>query len=107
LAETTRPVLLFESVLPVRYYMPREDVCAPARPSPTRTRCAYKGEARYLSFDVGEDLAWYYVDPLNDAVPVKDLVAFYNEVLEITVDGVPQPRPDGPVAEAMIDEFGL
>ena len=38
-------------------------------------------------------VAWTYEDPLNDALPVKDLVAFYNERVDIEVDGEPQGRP--------------
>ncbi len=49
-ADTTRPTLLFETGLPVRYYIPREDVRMDLlTPSPTRTQCAYKGEASYWS----------------------------------------------------------
>ena len=50
-AESRRPVLLFETGLPTRFYLPREDVRVPLRPRPTRTYCPYKGEASYWSFD--------------------------------------------------------
>ena len=55
LAESARPTLLFETLLPTRYYLPRDDVRAELVPSPTRTFCAYKGEASYFSLVVGED----------------------------------------------------
>ena len=72
LAETRRPVLLFETSLPMRSYIPREDVRMELLvPTGTRTRCAYKGEARYWSVEgagaAGEDLAWSYEAPLHDA----------------------------------------
>ena len=68
LAESTRAQLLFEgTLLPVRAYLPPADVRVPLRPSPTRTRCAYKGEAAYWSVDVHgrtvADLAWSYETP--------------------------------------------
>ena len=107
LAESTRPVLLFETNLPPRYYLPREDVRAEARPSTNHTYCPYKGEASYLSFAVGRDLAWYYPDPLPDAVGIKGLVSFYNEVVDITVDGVTGGRPQDAISKTLRDEFDL
>jgi uncharacterized protein (DUF427 family) len=104
LAESTRPVLLFETNLPTRYYLPREDVSAGARPSARRTYCAYKGEASYLSFDWGSDLAWYYPSPLPDAVGIAGLVSFYNELVDITVDGEPQGRPMTEVSKSLVEE---
>jgi uncharacterized protein (DUF427 family) len=107
LAESTRPVLLFETHLPTRYYVPREDLRAPARPSARRTYCPYKGEASYLSFAVGDNLAWYYPDPLPDLPAITGLVAFYNEVVDIVVDGEPADGPPPEIAKAMVDEFGI
>jgi uncharacterized protein (DUF427 family) len=107
LAESTRPVLLFETNLPTRYYLPREDVRAAARPSARRTYCPYKGEASYLSFDVGDHLAWYYPDPLPDLRAIAGLVAFYNEVVDIVVDGEPADGPPPEIAKAMTEEFGI
>src|SRR5215216_4870377 len=52
LAESSTPYLLFEPPLPVRYYLPREDVRTDLlRPSEKRTSCAYKGEASYWALD--------------------------------------------------------
>jgi uncharacterized protein (DUF427 family) len=107
LAESSRPVLLFETNLPTRYYLPRADVLAEALPSDTHTYCPYKGEASYLSFAGATDLAWYYPDPLPEVIGIKDLVAFYNEVTDITVDGVPDGRPHDPISRTLKDEFGL
>ena len=80
LAESSRPRLLFETLLPVRFYLPREDVSAELMPSPTRTTCAYKGYASYWSPVVGgrevPDLAWTYEEPLREAGEVAGLVAF-------------------------------
>jgi len=104
LAETTRAVLLWETSLPTRFYVPREDVVAEARPGDKRTTCAYKGHASYLSFDVGENLAWTYEDPLPEAAPVTGLVAFFDELVDVTFDGERRERPITPFAKAIRDE---
>jgi uncharacterized protein (DUF427 family) len=107
LAESTRPVLLFETNLPPRYYVPREDVRAEAQPSANHTYCPYKGEASYLSFAAGKDLAWYYPDPLPDVAGIAGLVSFYNEVVDITVDGVTGGRPQDAISKTLKDEFDV
>jgi len=92
-AETTHAVVLFETSLPPRWYIPRDDVLAELEPSDHRTTCAYKGHATHFSVAGEEAVAWSYEDPLNDAVPVKDMVCFYNERVEIEIDGESQERP--------------
>jgi uncharacterized protein (DUF427 family) len=100
LAESSRPVLLFETLLPTRFYLPREDVRCELRPSATRTYCAYKGQASYwsavLDGTVVADLAWSYPDPLLDAEPVGGLMAFFDERIDLVVDGVGRDRPVTP-----------
>lgn len=101
LASTNRPTLLFETPLPPRFYVPREDVAMDLlKPSETRTICAYKGRASYWSARVGDtilhDIAWSYEDPLRDGEPVRDLIAFFTERLDVTVDGENQPRQRTP-----------
>lgn len=100
LAESTTAWLLFETMLPVRYYLPPEDVRVPLRESPTRTFCAYKGEASYWSPELAgtpvEDLVWGYRDPLREAAPVRGLVAFFTERADLVLDGVRQARPVTP-----------
>ena len=107
LAQSTRAVLLWETSLPMRFYVPREDLVAEARPGDKRTTCAYKGHASYLSFDAGENLAWSYEDPLPEAAPVTGLVAFFDELVDVTFDGERRERPSTPFAKALEDEFGL
>jgi uncharacterized protein (DUF427 family) len=97
-ADSHRPWLLFETGLPVRYYLPKLDVRMDLLdPTDTQTRCPYKGEASYWSVRAGgkvhEDLAWSYPRPLPESLRVAGLVAFYNEKLDIEVDGVVQERP--------------
>lgn len=91
LAETRRPRLLFETGLPTRFYMPREDVIADLRPSPRTTYCAYKGQASYCSLDAGgeerSNLVWSYEQPLREASEIAGFVCFFNEKVDIVVDG--------------------
>jgi uncharacterized protein (DUF427 family) len=94
LADSRRPVLLFETGLPVRFYLGRADVRMDLlEPSDKRTTCAYKGHASYFSAASAPDIAWTYAEPLPDARQVESLVAFFNERCDITVDGVVEERP--------------
>ena len=97
-ADSRRPRLLFETGLPVRYYVPKLDVRLDLlTPTETRTRCPYKGEAVYWSATVGDaelpDVAWGYPAPIPEAPKIENLIAFFNEKTDITVDGVSQARP--------------
>jgi uncharacterized protein (DUF427 family) len=97
-ADSHRPRLLFETGLPVRYYLPRLDVRQDLLvPALTRTRCPYKGEAVYWSAhvagDVVEDVAWSYPAPIPETPKIENLVAFFNEKVDIVVDGVLKERP--------------
>jgi len=101
LADSTRPVLLFETDLPTRYYVPREDVDQTAlAPTANQSLCPYKGVAdEYWSVTGQVDAAnvvWSYSTPLPAVAKVAGLMAFYNELVDITVDGVLQPRPISP-----------
>ena len=107
LAETTRARLVFETGLPTRFYVPREDVRADLRPSERRTYCPYKGEASYWSFDAGEDLAWSYERPLPDMLPLTGLVAFWDERVDVFLDGEQRGRATGIFAEVLREEFGV
>ncbi len=93
LAETTRALGLFESNLPPRWYIPREDIVAELERSDTVTRCPYKGTASYYSVNGSKDLIWYYEDPLPEVGRIKGLLAFFNEKADIELDGELQDRP--------------
>ena len=97
LAASSRPYLLLEAPLPVRYYLPPEDVSEGIlRPSSTRTLCAYKGQATYWSLENEDDIAWSYPAPLREAAEVTDRIAFFNERVDLVVDGAPVARPVTP-----------
>ena len=98
LAETKRPSLLFETSLPTRYYLPAADVnMAYLSPSDSHTQCPYKGTASYWHVTIGDkvykDLVWYYPDPIPECPKIKDLLCFYNEKVDVYVDGELQERP--------------
>jgi uncharacterized protein (DUF427 family) len=101
MAESTAATALFESNLPTRWYMPREDVRAELEPSDTSTGCPYKGQASYYSvrLDSGElakDLVWFYEEPLEEIVRIAGLLCFFNERVDIELDGELQERPASP-----------
>ncbi|MBV9004601.1 MAG: DUF427 domain-containing protein [Solirubrobacterales bacterium] len=97
LAASTRPYLLFEAPLPVRYYLPPEDVSdGVLQQSPTRTLCAYKGQASYWSLEDEDDIAWTYREPLREAAEVTNRIAFFNERVDLVVGGRRLDRPVTP-----------
>ncbi|MDQ6729041.1 MAG: DUF427 domain-containing protein [Actinomycetota bacterium] len=109
LAETERAMALFENGLPTRWYLPREDVHAALQPSDTVSYCPYKGTAGYFSVrrsdgELGNDLVWYYANPLEDATRVRDLVCFFNEKVDLELDGEPQARPASPWSDGVTSE---
>lgn len=94
LADSSEPMLLFETLLPVRFYLPRADIAVDLQPTDTVTHCAYKGRASYYSVPGGPaDLAWTYREPLHEAEPVRDRVAFFDELVDVIVDGQLRDRP--------------
>ena len=99
LAESTSPVLVFETGLPTRYYLNRTEVnFEHLIASATRTSCPYKGHTSgYWSVRVGDtvhpDLAWSYDFPTRALLPIAGLIAFYNEKVDLIVDGQRLPRP--------------
>jgi uncharacterized protein (DUF427 family) len=102
LAESSSPVLCFETGLPTRYYLNRTDVdFTHLVPSDTVSSCPYKGTTSgYWSAVVDgrthPDIAWTYDFPTRDLLPIAGLVAFYNEKVDIFLDGVEVERPRTP-----------
>ena len=98
LADTHRPRLLFETSLPVRYYIPKLDVRMELlEPSQTTSRCPYKGVASYWSVRARgaehPDLAWSYKSPIPECPKIENLIAFFNERVDLEVDGARLERP--------------
>jgi uncharacterized protein (DUF427 family) len=93
LAESTRALVLSETGLPNRYYLPAEDVARELLvPSDTRTVCPYKGTASYWSLRIGDgevaDVAWEYRQPLPEAGRIAGHLSFLHEGLRTEVDGL-------------------
>ena len=98
IAESHQPRMLFETGLPPRYYLPLGDVRLDMlTPSDTETHCPYKGMATYWHLDVNarryDDFLWIYRAPLPESQKIAGLVSFYNEKVDLYLDGELQERP--------------
>jgi uncharacterized protein (DUF427 family) len=91
--------MVFETGLPTRYYLNRTEVrFVHLQPSDTVTACPYKGTtSSYWSVRTGDglhaDLAWSYAFPTRQLLPIAGLIAFYNEKVDVILDGERLPRP--------------
>jgi uncharacterized protein (DUF427 family) len=97
-AKSASSVHLLETGLPTRYYLPLTSVVqGTLRKSNLVTKCPYKGEAEYYNIVVGgvekENLVWYYRTPTHESAAVAGLVCFYNEKVDILLDGELLERP--------------
>ncbi|HEX6257815.1 MAG TPA: DUF427 domain-containing protein [Euzebyales bacterium] len=100
-ADSRRPTLLFETSLPTRYYLPKTDVRMDLlTPTDHTTRCPYKGTAEYYAVTVDGtthgNAAWWYRHPTHESAAIAGLVCFYNERVDLTVDGERLQRPQTP-----------
>ena len=104
LADATTVVMVFETGLPTRYYLDRTSLNhAALKGSDTQTQCPYKGTtSAYWSATIRDrlvpDVAWAYDFPTRQLSPIAGLVAFYNEKLDIFLDGDLLERPSTPLA---------
>jgi uncharacterized protein (DUF427 family) len=101
LAESSQPTAVFETTLPTRWYLPRDDVRMELlEASDTVTRCPFKGVASFYSARVGDglhaDVAWSYPDPIPENPRIAELIAFFNERVDLIIDGERQQRPFTP-----------
>lgn len=107
-AKSPWAVHLLETGLPTRYYLPLSAVVdqGSLRNSNLVTKCPYKGEAEYYhivldngdqegkgSVTVMENLVWYYRLPTHESAAIAGLICFYNEKVDIYLDGDLQERP--------------
>jgi len=100
LAESSRPVAVFETGLPTRWYLPKDDIKEPVEASAKSTACPYKGTASYWNVGGHEDIAWSYESPIPVAAALQGLVSFYDEVVDVDIDGERQERGYSPFAKA-------
>jgi uncharacterized protein (DUF427 family) len=97
-AESGQPRILFETGLPARHYIPITDTRVDLlRPTQTQSHCPYKGTATYWSVDTGkavhEDVAWMYRTPLPESQKIAGLVCFFDEKVDVYLDGELQAKP--------------
>jgi uncharacterized protein (DUF427 family) len=112
-AQSRRPLVLYESGFAPRWYVPRDDVHQEQLRSVDRqTFCPYKGICNY--YDVGDaaQAAWSYRDPYREVDRIADLVSFEPDKVTITLDGEPllavpgqQVVPHGPDRGLTTDEI--
>ena len=100
-AESSQPRILFETGLPPRYYLPMTDVRLDLlRPSATTTQCPYKGTASYSSVEIDghltEDIVWHYPLPTPESQKIIGLACFYDEKVDVYLDGELQAKPKTP-----------
>lgn len=91
-AEASASMHLYETGLPVRFYMPLMSIdTSVLRPSQTRTQCPYKGEAEYYSVVIDgkeyKDIVWFYTRPTIECAGVAGMCCFYNEKVDISIQG--------------------
>lgn len=104
LTDSQDPVLLVETDLPTRFYLPESDVdLTQLAPPSSRSHCPYKGVA-YRYWDVGDrpegrNLAWSYSGPFPAVAKAASRVAFYNECVDIRIDRAKIPRPVSPFSK--------
>lgn len=100
IADSTEALLLDETGLPTRYYLPREHVVVPLQPTDLSTNCPFKGDASYWSAELDgqiiENIAWSYEDPIAERVEIAGRVAFFAERLDVQLDGEALDRPETP-----------
>jgi uncharacterized protein (DUF427 family) len=102
-ADSRMPRVLFETGLPRRFYLPKTDVrMGLLTPTATRTHCPYKGTAQYYAVRTDgamrDDLAWWYQHPIPECAAIAGYVCFYDEKVDVHVDGILQDRPRTPFA---------
>jgi uncharacterized protein (DUF427 family) len=101
LADSCSTIALFETNLPTRWYIPREDVLAKLEPSDRVSGCPYKGHAAYYSVrldsgEIAEDMIWCYPEPLEEVGRIAGLLCFFNERVDLELDGKLEERPASP-----------
>jgi uncharacterized protein (DUF427 family) len=114
IAESRRPLVLYESGFAPRWYVPREDVNERAlEPNEEQTFCPYKGLCSY--YDIGDAVraAWSYRDPYREVDRIGDMISFEPDKVTVTIDGVvahlapgQQVISHGPDRNLALDEVG-
>jgi len=100
-ANTHSPLRLFETSLPVRTYIRKTDCRLDLlKPSELTSLCPYKGVANYYDVQLGaehgnelvKDIVWWYKNPILECALIRGYIAFYDEKVDVWVDGVKQEK---------------
>jgi uncharacterized protein (DUF427 family) len=89
-AESEHPVVVEETGMPTRYYLPPADVRMDLfRATSFATQCPFKGHASYWTLQLGDavhdGIVWSYEDPIPEAEAIRGLLCFYNDRVDLTV----------------------
>lgn len=88
IAETRRPVALYESGFAPRWYVERDDIDESAlKPVAIQTFCPYKGICSYYDIGGHQHAAWSYVDAWTEVSRVRNLVSFEPDKIDVYLDG--------------------
>lgn len=88
IAETQRPLVLYESGFAPRWYVSREDVDSAAlKPVEGNTFCPYKGIAVYYDINGRRRAAWSYPNAWTEVARVRDLISFEPDKIDVYLDG--------------------
>jgi class 3 adenylate cyclase/uncharacterized protein (DUF427 family) len=91
-ADSSRALVLYETRQSPVFYFPRADVRLELfEKTAHTTHCPFKGDASYWTLKVGgersENAAWSYDDPYDDALPIREHMAFYPARVGAIYDG--------------------
>ena len=96
IAESRRPLVLYESGFAPRWYVPREDINEGAlEPVDVQTFCPYKGLCSYYDIGDARRAAWSYRDPYGEVDRISDLISFEPDKVTVVIDGILQHLAPG------------
>ena len=88
IADTTRPLALYESGFAPRWYVPRADVDESALTAVDgQTFCPYKGLCSYYDIGDARKAAWSYLDAWPEVGRVSGFISFEPDKVEVTLHG--------------------
>jgi uncharacterized protein (DUF427 family) len=89
IADTKRPLVLFESGFAPRWYVPRTDIDESIlTPVKLQTFCPYKGICSYYTIGEARLAAWSYPDAYTEVGRIANLISFEPDIVTVHLDGV-------------------
>jgi uncharacterized protein (DUF427 family) len=87
IADTTRPLVLYESGFAPRWYVPRQDIDGKALiPAEGQTFCPYKGLCSYYDIGDRKKAAWSYLQAWPEVARISNLVSFEPDEIDVFLD---------------------